>query len=150
MPIDGIDCVIGMSSELTPLSLSSQHQQQLSLSGKSKQPDICTTSSPVVYSKDARISTTIAATSWAAKNLMQPIAPTKAHCEISSKHPLANEVSSVAIKKRLAREKREAFTKDLSQGMKEHQERLEAITVKHGKKFEEVLCIASSASRYKS
>ncbi|SJL09296.1 uncharacterized protein ARMOST_12673 [Armillaria ostoyae] len=128
--IDSIDCVMGMSSELTSLSMLPQYQQQLSLSKKSKQLNKCTASSPVAHSED-------------------PVASTKACYEISSRHPLANEVSSVAIKKKLASEKREAFTEDLSQGMEEHREKLEAITVKHGKKFEEVLCVAGSASRYK-
>ncbi len=59
------------------------------------------------------------------------------------------EVSSTTIKKRLAKEKRDAFVDDLLWGMEDHQQRLEEIAMKHGKKVDEVMRIAGSSSRYK-
>lgn len=95
-------------------------------------------------------STAIEATSWAAKNLTQPVAPTKPHRAVASRCPPVAEVLSAAVKKRLAKEKREAFSEDLTQAMEEHRDRLEEIASRHGKKFKDVLCIAGMAGRYKS
>ncbi len=92
--------------------------------------------------------TAIEATSWAAKNLTQPVAPTKPHCAVASRHPPVAEVSSAAVKKRLAKQKREAFSENLTQAMEEHQDQLEEIAARHGKKFKDVLCIAGTAGRY--
>ncbi|KAK0235547.1 hypothetical protein EDD85DRAFT_955104 [Armillaria nabsnona] len=68
------------------------------------------------------LSTAIEATSWAAKNLTQPVAPTRPHCAVASRCPPVAEVSSATVKKRLAKEKREAFSEDLTQAMEEHQD----------------------------
>ncbi|PBK80464.1 hypothetical protein ARMGADRAFT_1092246 [Armillaria gallica] len=89
-------------------------------------------------------------TSWAAKNPTHPLAPTRVHREVASRHFPVTEVSSVAVKKRLVREKKEAFANDLTESMEEHLERLEEISSKHGKKFKDVLCITGSAGRYKN
>ncbi|PBL04561.1 hypothetical protein ARMGADRAFT_1022952 [Armillaria gallica] len=89
-------------------------------------------------------------TSWAAKNPTHLLAPTRVHCEVASQHFPVTEVSSAAVKKRLAREKKEAFANDLTESMEEHLERLKEILSKHGKKFKDVLCIAGSAGRYKN
>ncbi|KAK0229524.1 hypothetical protein EDD85DRAFT_957282 [Armillaria nabsnona] len=89
-------------------------------------------------------------TSWAAKNLTHPLAPTRVHCEVASQHFPVTEVSSVVVKKRLAREKKEVFANDLTESMEEHLEQLEEISLKHRKKFKDVLHIAGSAGRYKN
>ncbi|PBK83376.1 hypothetical protein ARMGADRAFT_1037980 [Armillaria gallica] len=89
-------------------------------------------------------------TSWAAKNLTHPLAPTRVHCEVASQRFPVTKVSSAAVKKRLAREKKEVFANDLTKSMEEHLKRLEEISSKHRKKFKDVLCIAGNAGRYKN
>ncbi len=46
---------------------------------------------------------------------------------VESQHLALTEVSSTTIKKRLAKEKRDAFADDLLWGMEDHQQRLEEI-----------------------
>ncbi|SJL10272.1 uncharacterized protein ARMOST_13656 [Armillaria ostoyae] len=138
--VDPGDCVLGTASPNSP----SPPSQRLPT------PDLDSEHSITPAALHATSGNAIKPTSWAAKNPTHPVAPTRVHHEVASRCFPVTEVSSAAVKKRLAREKQEVFTSDLTQSMEEHLDRLEEIASKHGKKFKDVLRIAGSAGRYKN
>ncbi|SJL18338.1 uncharacterized protein ARMOST_21924 [Armillaria ostoyae] len=125
--VDPGDCILGTASPNSP----SPPPQ------RSPTPDLDSEHSITPTALHVASGNTIEPTSWAAKNPTHPVAPMRVHREVASRHFPVTEVSSAAVKKRLAREKQEAFTSDLTQSMEEHLDRLEEIASKHGKKFKD-------------
>ncbi|KAK0235522.1 hypothetical protein EDD85DRAFT_792339 [Armillaria nabsnona] len=138
--VDPRGCILNTASPNSPLPLSRC----------SPNPDLDGELSITPAALHAASGKVIKPTSWAAKNPTHPLAPTRVHCEVASQCFPVTKVSSVVVKKRLAREKKEAFANDLTESMEDHLEQLEDISSKHGKKFKDVLCITGSAGRYKN